>query len=136
MSKTYNGPIKSDTNVTIIHGKSVPKQNKIGGHEKKYDMTEAIRTAKIDNEERGLTKITREFAQALVDNRKKRDVEGKAFTQQDLATQSGVSIELIRKYETVDAIVDPQFHANCEKIKRFFKIDKLPRIVPPKLTPV
>ena len=133
-SKNFSGSIRADTSVTVIHGKSVPKKNEIhGGAPKKGDMSFAIHAAKIENEEIGLTKISREFAQALIDGRKALSTEDKSFTQKDLATKSGVPLQIIQGYEKVDTIVDPQFQTYCNKIKKALGLTILPKLVTPKL---
>ena len=130
----FGGPIHADTSVTIIHGKSVPKKNEIGGGiQKKGDMSYAIHTAKLENEEIGLTRISREFAQALVDGRKKISTEGKSFTQKDLATKSGVPLQIIQGYENVDTVVNSQFQSYCNKIKKALGVNVLPKLDVPKL---
>ena len=136
-SKNFSGPIRADTAVTVIHGKSVPKKNEIGGGApKKGDMSQAIHAAKIDNGEIGLSHISREFAQALVNGRKALSTEEKSFTQKDLATKSGVPLQLIQGYEKADTVIDSQFQANCTKIKKALGLTVLPKIITPKLSPV
>jgi len=133
-SKSFSGPIHADKSVTVIHGGSVPKKNEIGGGpQKKPDMAYAIHAAKIDNEEVGLTKITKEFSEALINGRKKLSTEEKSFTQKDLAQKGGVPIDIIQRYEKVGSVVDAQFQANCTKIKKALGLSVLPKIVPPKL---
>jgi ribosome-binding protein aMBF1 (putative translation factor) len=134
--KNYSGPIRTDRTVTVIHGKSVPKKNEIGGEvPKKGDMSVVIHNAKIENGEIGLTRISREFAQALIDGRKTLNTEDKSFTQKDLATKSGVPLQIIQGYEKVDTIVDNQFQSYCNKIKKALGITVLPKLVVPKLKP-
>jgi hypothetical protein len=134
-SKTFNGQIRADTSVTVIHGKSVPKKNEIGTPQKKPNLTQVIHAAKVENGEIGLTRISREFVQALVEGRKKLSTEEKTFTQKDLAIKSGVLLQIIQGYEKVDTIVDNQFQANCTKIKKALGITVLPKLVVPKLKP-
>jgi hypothetical protein len=119
----------------IIHGKSVPKKNEIGTPQKKPDLTQIIHASKIDNGEIGLTRITREFAQTLINGRKKFDTEEKSFTQKDLANKSGVSLQIIQGYEKIDTIIDNQFQTNCNKIKKALNLSILPKLITPKLKP-
>ncbi len=136
-SKTFGGAIRTDKTVTVIHGGSVPKKNEIGGGPlKKGDMSQTIKLAKIESGERGLCRITREFAQALIDGRKTLSTEEKSFTQKDLANKSGVPLSLIQGYEKVDTVTDPQFQANCTKIKKALGLTVLPKVVAPKLDPI
>ena len=136
-SKTFGGSIRTDKSITVIHGGSVPKKNEIGGGTtKKGDMSQSIKMAKIENEERGLCKITREFAQTLIDGRKALGTDDKSFTQKDLANKSGVPLSLIQLYEKVDSVIDPQFQTNCAKIKKALGVNVLPKIIAPKLAPI
>ena len=119
----------------VIHGGSVPKKNEIRTPPKKPDYSQVIHDAKLQNGEIGLTRISREFAQALIDGRKNKSTEDKSFTQKDLATKSGVPLQIIQGYEKVDTIVDNQFQTNCAKIKKALGLTVLPKLVVPKLKP-
>ena len=75
-------------------------------------MDIADKLHELQNGEIGLTRISREFAQALIDGRKNKSTEDKSFTQKDLATKSGVPLQIIQGYEKVDTIIDNQFQTN------------------------
>jgi len=130
---SFKGPIRADTTVTVIHGKSVPKKNEIVDRvQKKGDMSVAIHNAKVENGEIGVTRISREFAQALIDGRRALSTEDKPFTQKDLATKSGVPHQIIQGYEKFDTIIDNQFQTHCTKIKKALGLTVLPKLVTPK----
>ena len=138
MSKNFGGPIRTDTTgtVTLYGSKSVQKKNDIATSSKSTTRTEDdIRTTKIANGEYGPTRISREFAQALVDGRRKFNTEDKSFTQIDLARKAGLPLQIIQEYEKVDTIIDNNFNSNCSKIKKALGLDKLPKLITPKLNP-
>ncbi len=131
--KNFGGPIRADTAVTVIHGKSVPKKKEIGGGTpKRGDTASSVHASKIENDEIGLTRISREFVQAIVDGRRSLSTEDKSFTQKDLAIKSGVSLQIIQGYETVGTIIGKDFQGNCTKIKKVLGVSVLPKLITPK----
>ena len=119
----------------VIHGGSVPKKPTIGTPEKKPDYSQVIHNAKVENEEIGLTRISLEFTQALINGRKNMNTEEKSFTRKDLATKTCIPLQVINGYETVGTIIDNQFQTNCAKIKKVLCLTTLPKLVALKLKP-